>query len=29
VFLKERLVGPQRTGVVLALGGVALIAAGS
>jgi drug/metabolite transporter (DMT)-like permease len=29
VFLKERLVGPQRAGVVLALGGVALIAAGS
>jgi drug/metabolite transporter (DMT)-like permease len=29
VFLKERLVGPQRIGVVLALGGVALIAAGS
>jgi drug/metabolite transporter (DMT)-like permease len=29
VFLKERLVGPQRVGVALALGGVALIAAGS
>jgi drug/metabolite transporter (DMT)-like permease len=29
VFLKERLVGPQRIGVVLALGGVALIAGGA
>jgi drug/metabolite transporter (DMT)-like permease len=29
VFLKERLRGPQRAGVVVALGGVALIAAGS
>jgi drug/metabolite transporter (DMT)-like permease len=28
VFLKERLAGPQHAGVVLALAGVALIAAG-